>query len=519
MDYYDILGLSKHSSQEEIEKAYKKLIKKFTPSIVKGNPFLESNYKQIREAYQVLGNIKLRNDYDMGLGGNETDKITDTKIENPFSENEINVVANTEQEQNNHSSIYSSFDETPKTANNDKIVFDKPEVDESSTNQQSDQSANSTNATSAFKHIWPYIIIPFALLLSILIWWSNFNYDKSDLKINNEILSDSTSDKEKKVVDNLISDSINVIDNNAFSGKELLSAVKSICKCEPISVSKFFGGKVYFLTEQEVKDTFEKKIVLGTISYDNGRWMGLRTQTVPTGYFDITYKDSEIKYSYPNYALVNDIEYYYSVVGLGHLGTANNGLESYAFVFLNPQEEMKPITLIYERTADKSWGEFSLPDGAKLPQNNPFVKEAQKFVFAAFGADDRNLNSINNFNLKWEKLNATIYQSVQDKEMDIPLRIIKFSGHKLFDKFKNEEEVISNGKYSVSAGFASPILAYDSHSNKTLVLYIPEGWPNGCCWGSRSFQVKSFDGQNVVAEDNDGTTLVIDIISETISSQ
>ncbi len=63
MDYYDILGISKKSTKDQIKKAYYKLALKWHPDKNKSKD-AETNFKQISEAYQVLMNNQLRNDYD-----------------------------------------------------------------------------------------------------------------------------------------------------------------------------------------------------------------------------------------------------------------------------------------------------------------------------------------------------------------------------------------------------------------------------------------------------------------------
>ncbi|NLY22217.1 MAG: J domain-containing protein [Bacteroidales bacterium] len=68
-DYYKILGVSKNSSEEEIKKAYKKLALQYHPDKNPGNKEAEEKFKEINEAYEVLGDPEKRKKYDE-LGAN-----------------------------------------------------------------------------------------------------------------------------------------------------------------------------------------------------------------------------------------------------------------------------------------------------------------------------------------------------------------------------------------------------------------------------------------------------------------
>src|SRR5947207_4897977 len=63
-DYYDILGVKKTASDDEIKKAYRGLAKKFHPDKNKGNKDAEAKFKEISEAYTVLGEKEKREQYD-----------------------------------------------------------------------------------------------------------------------------------------------------------------------------------------------------------------------------------------------------------------------------------------------------------------------------------------------------------------------------------------------------------------------------------------------------------------------
>lgn len=68
-DYYKILGVDKSASQEEIKKTYRKLAVKYHPDKNKGDKAAEEKFKEISEAYNVLGDEAKRKQYDQ-LGAN-----------------------------------------------------------------------------------------------------------------------------------------------------------------------------------------------------------------------------------------------------------------------------------------------------------------------------------------------------------------------------------------------------------------------------------------------------------------
>lgn len=77
-DFYDILGVSKTASENEIKSAYRKLALKYHPDRNPGNKEAEESFKSATEAYEVLSDAKKRQQYDQfghagyqsGMGGN-----------------------------------------------------------------------------------------------------------------------------------------------------------------------------------------------------------------------------------------------------------------------------------------------------------------------------------------------------------------------------------------------------------------------------------------------------------------
>ena len=65
-DYYGILGITRDAEQGEVKKAYRKLAFQFHPDTNEGDPKAEDKFKEINEAYDVLGDMEKRNLYDLG---------------------------------------------------------------------------------------------------------------------------------------------------------------------------------------------------------------------------------------------------------------------------------------------------------------------------------------------------------------------------------------------------------------------------------------------------------------------
>ena len=68
-DYYQTLGVTKTSTDKEIKQAFRKLARKFHPDVNPGDKSSESKFKEINEAYEVLGDAEKRRKYDE-LGAN-----------------------------------------------------------------------------------------------------------------------------------------------------------------------------------------------------------------------------------------------------------------------------------------------------------------------------------------------------------------------------------------------------------------------------------------------------------------
>lgn len=74
-DPYDVLGVQRAATAEDIQKAYRKLAKKFHPDLNPGKPEAEEKFKEIAGAYDLVGDAEKRKKFDRG----EVDASGDTR--------------------------------------------------------------------------------------------------------------------------------------------------------------------------------------------------------------------------------------------------------------------------------------------------------------------------------------------------------------------------------------------------------------------------------------------------------
>src|SRR5437879_12033561 len=88
-DYYDVLGVQRGASDQEIKSAYRKLALQFHPDRNPDNPDAEEKFKEATEAYAILADSEKRGMYDRfghaGVGGGGAGGGFDASVVQGFS--------------------------------------------------------------------------------------------------------------------------------------------------------------------------------------------------------------------------------------------------------------------------------------------------------------------------------------------------------------------------------------------------------------------------------------------------
>ena len=112
MNYYEILNIKNDASKSEIRKSYKALIKKYHPDVYNGDKKIaEDMSMKINEAYEVLSDEKLRNEYDIELENQQKSDLNDMASDfYNYASNKVNEESNSNKYKENYTNnFYSKF--------------------------------------------------------------------------------------------------------------------------------------------------------------------------------------------------------------------------------------------------------------------------------------------------------------------------------------------------------------------------------------------------------------------------
>ncbi len=174
-NYYEILGVSKNATADEIKKAYRTLAFKYHPDRNPGNAEAEEKFKQISAAYDVLGDEAKRRQYDMGYstdsysssqtaGNQQYQRQYQYTYSNPFGDdnfwewfNSAQFRSRNQQTQNTNN-YYNQYDYSNRTSN-------EPETKRDYFSQLFLKALQTFVGFTFFRFSW--IIIPFGPIICI----------------------------------------------------------------------------------------------------------------------------------------------------------------------------------------------------------------------------------------------------------------------------------------------------------------------------------------------------------------
>src|SRR5512146_3564300 len=88
-DYYEVLGLRRGASDQDVKRAYRKLARRYHPDVNPGDKAAEGKFKECAEAYEVLSDADKRRQYDQfghdGLRGSGVHDYSHMRADDIFS--------------------------------------------------------------------------------------------------------------------------------------------------------------------------------------------------------------------------------------------------------------------------------------------------------------------------------------------------------------------------------------------------------------------------------------------------
>lgn len=305
---------------------------------------------------------------------------------------------------------------------------------------------------------------------------------------------------------------------NLYS-QNIQSIIKMSCRCEPLTYfEKVHHDKIFYI-EVENPDAFYdlKKVTFHILEKIGNQWFKSNEHIVSEEYEFVHIED---QFKYENLVSINNNQYYYSILDFHKMGAAYNDFKTIAFIFYDINKEESPIILLYERLFGEFSGRYSI-NGSDINFSyyKEFIKHTNLYVEHLFGKNNYDIDHEDNFKIKWEMLNDKLYLSDYKYDLnDFKINFVEFNTINFYNNFKDKSDSeLENSKYKAIAGFCSPVFIYNKKENKSAVVFIPEGWPNGAGWGFRSFYLKSLQDELLTIESED-YIIRINLSKQTLSS-
>lgn len=138
-DYYKILGLDRQATQQDIKKAFRRLAREYHPDVNKHRPDAQARFKEVAEAYEVLGDPERRKQYDGG-------HIDQTWFSSSSFDNIRDIFERTSSRQSHESAQHKSKFNFTDFLNNlaDSVIKDHPKDTQSKSRPTESKSQSKT---------------------------------------------------------------------------------------------------------------------------------------------------------------------------------------------------------------------------------------------------------------------------------------------------------------------------------------------------------------------------------------
>lgn len=258
------------------------------------------------------------------------------------------------------------------------------------------------------------------------------------------------------------------------------------------------NNKIIFLNEEK-GEWSNSSLYLTALEKINNNWIQISKRKI--GNEDMVDLHSDTIKS----VVINNTNYSFFIADGFYQGTAYNGLNRNHFIFYNMESDSL-IDVTYILQAGDAVGNYEISNST-ISKNKELLGYVTNCVNTIYGKQNLDLNSVDNFHLKWLSLNPEIYNRVKDNlnsQSWIDVNFPSFNKdffYSRIDKDPNNPKIIDSSKYIAYAGFVNPVLVYNKEVQKCFVLWIPEGWPSGGAWGIRSFEIDSISDDLIFASD------------------
>ncbi len=307
--------------------------------------------------------------------------------------------------------------------------------------------------------------------------------------------------------------------------------LQDFCHCDPIVHSDITkNNEIFFVRETRRSEDSDKELYFNVLKKQKDHWYLKINEVLDLS--NITLSDNDLKNGFKDYfefvkpaknhqkmqpINLQKQDYLFSVLKLGKTGTAYNGMHEYLFIFQNSEKEYSPHLYYYNRSEYENG--FTLRSATrKSDPQDPFYQFTLDFVKKNLQTKEPAYCIPEEEVFQWRAANPNLFSNLRKTESS-KIEFVAHQSSQYYDQYKADFKdcEVENDRYKAYSGFKSPVFVYDKINNQSLLLFIPNGWPNGGAWGMRSYTVTQLKGHKLYLYSlGNQKSLVIDIREKTI---